>query len=101
MSRISAIKIFAVSAPNSLWTDDETMAIPFILAHICSAVSFRKREPDFEGIMVVVIGAGPAAIEITIDPILSAPSETETKWPLSNRNICREKFRSPEVMVFL
>ena len=50
----------------------------------CSAVSLRNNDSDFDGIIVVVIGVGPVAIDATIEPILLAPSVTETKNPLSN-----------------
>ncbi len=58
--------------------------MPFILVLIRSAVSFKKRASDLEGIMVVVIGVGPVAKDTTMDPNLLEPSVTETKYPFSN-----------------
>ena len=58
--------------------------MPLILVLILSAVSFRNRDSVLEGIIVVVIGLGPVAIETTIEPILLEPSVTETKYPFSN-----------------
>ena len=60
------------------------MAIPFIRTLMRSATNFRKRDSVLEGIIVVVIGVGPVAKEITIEPILLEPSVTETKYPFSN-----------------
>jgi hypothetical protein len=57
----------------------ETKAIPLILVLIRSAISFRKRASDLEGIIVVVIGAGPVANDTTMEPSLLIPSDTETK----------------------
>ncbi len=63
----------------------ETSATPRILVLIRSAVSLRNKDSDFEGMIVIVMGAaGPVAIDATMEPILLAPSVTETKNPLSN-----------------
>ena len=67
--------------------------MPFILVLIRSATSLRKRDSDREGIIVVVIGVGPVAIEATMEPILLDPSATEIKYPLSNFCIDKEKLR--------
>ena len=55
------------------------MAIPRILVLNFSAVSFRKRDSDLDGITVVVIGFCPTVSDTTIDPIFEVPSVTETK----------------------
>jgi len=65
-----------------------------------SAINFRKRDSDFDGITVVVIGFCPRVNETTIDPIFELPSVTETKYPLSNFKICKEKLRPPKSTVF-
>ena len=84
ISIISDIKAFAVLGSNSFWINAETNTIPCIRVLIRSAVSLRNNDSDFDGIIVVVIGVGPVAIDATIEPILLAPSVTETKNPLSN-----------------
>ena len=58
--------------------------MPRILVLIRSDTSFKKREVVLAGIIVVVIGVGPVAKEATMEPILLAPSVTETKQPFSN-----------------
>lgn len=97
---ISVIKAFAVSCSNSFCINDETMAIPLILVLMRSAISFKNSDPDLEGMMVVVTGVGPVAMEITMEPSLSPPSEIETKYPLENFKICKEKVRLSKTMVF-
>ena len=74
--------------------------MPLILVLILSAVNFRNRDSVLDGITVVVIGVGPVANETTIDPRLSEPSVIETKYPLSNLRIFKEKLRLSKLMVF-
>ncbi len=74
--------------------------MPCILVLIRSAINFKKRDSDFEGITVVVIGFCPVANETTIDPSLELPSVTETKYPFSKESICKKKLRPPKSMVF-
>lgn len=74
--------------------------MPFILVLILSAVNFRNRVSYLDGIIVVVIGVGPVANETTIEPNLLDPSVTETKYPLSNLIIFKEKLRLSKLMVF-
>jgi hypothetical protein len=74
--------------------------MPFILVLIFSAVNFRNKDSDLDGITVVVTAVGPLANETTIDPSLLYPSVTETKHPFSNLTICKEKLRLPKLMVF-
>jgi hypothetical protein len=74
--------------------------MPFILVLIRSAVNFRKRDSDLDGIIVVVTAVGPVANETTMDPNLLIPSVTETKYPFSNLIICKEKLRLSKLMVF-
>ena len=57
----------------------ETNAIPLILVLIRSDTSLRNSDSDLDGIIVVVIGVGPLAIEATMEPILLDPSDTEMK----------------------
>ena len=100
MSIISVISAFAVFGSSSVWANSDTMAIPFILVLILSAVSFKKRDSDFDGIIVVVTAAGPDAMETTIEPSFPAPSDTDTKYPLVNFKICKEKLRPSKAMAF-
>jgi hypothetical protein len=74
--------------------------MPFILVLILSAVNLRNIDSDLDGIIVVVIGVGPVAKDATIEPNLSLPSVTETKYPLSNFTIFKEKVRLSKFMVF-
>ena len=101
ISIISDIKAFAVSYSNSFWIDDETMEMPFICVLILSAINFRKRDSNFDGITVVVTGEGPEAKETTIAPSLSDPSDIDTKYPFSNFCTRREKLRPSKLTVFL
>ena len=78
----------------------ETTAMPLILVLIRSAVNFRKRDSDLDGIIVVVTAVGPVANETTMDPNLLIPSVTETKYPFSNLTICKEKLRLSKLTVF-
>ena len=78
----------------------ETTAIPFIRVLILSAINFRNKDSDLDGIIVVVIAVGPVANETTIDPNLLVPSVTETKYPFSNLMICKEKLRLSKLTVF-
>ncbi len=96
---ISAIRVFAVSCSISLCINDETIAIPLILVLMRSAINFKKRDSDFEGIIVVVIGDGPVAIDATIEPSRLSPSDTDTKYPLVNFKTCKEKVRLSKTMV--
>ena len=64
---------------NSFWINAETKAMPLIWVLIRSETSLRKRDSVLEGIIVVVMGVGPVAIEATMDPILLEPSATEIK----------------------
>ncbi len=74
--------------------------MPFILVLIRSAINFKKRDSDLEGMTVVVMGFCPAVNETTIDPNLELPSVTETKHPFSNFRICKEKLRPSQSTVF-
>ena len=58
--------------------------MPRTLLLILSAVSFRNRDSDLDGMTAVVIGTGPVAKEATKEPILLDPSDTDTKNPFSN-----------------
>ncbi|GFN41088.1 MAG: hypothetical protein YK1312THETA_540003 [Marine Group I thaumarchaeote] len=58
--------------------------MPLVLVLILSAVNFKKIDSVLAGITVVVTGVGPVDNETTIDPNLSEPSDTETKFPFSN-----------------
>jgi len=60
---------------------------------IRSATSLKNNDSVLEGIIVVVVGVGPADKETIMEPILSLPSVTETKYPLSNFWIFKEKLR--------
>ena len=73
------IKPFAVFDSKGFWINTETRVIPLMRVLILSETSFRKRDSDLDGIIVVVIGVGPVANETTIEPNLFDPSVTEMK----------------------
>jgi hypothetical protein len=85
---------------NSFLIKLETKATPLILVLIRSAISLRKRDSVLDGIIVVVMGDGPDDKEATIEPILFEPSVIETKYPLSNFKIDKEKFRLSKFTIF-
>ena len=62
------------------------MLMPFMLEDIRSDINFKKRDSDFAGIIVLVIGIESVPIDANIPPILSWSSDIETKHPLSKRN---------------
>ena len=101
ISIISDIKAFAVLFFNSFWIDEEIMEIPFTCVLMLSANNCRKRDSNFDGIIVVVTGEGPEASETTIAPSLSDPSDIDTKYPFSNFCTRREKLRPSKLTVFL
>ena len=51
---------------------------------IRSEINLKNKDSLLDGIIVVVVGVGPVAIDIVIEPILSLFSDTETKYPFSN-----------------
>ena len=75
--------------------------MPLVLVLIFSAVNFKKRDSVLAGITVVVTGVGPVDNETTIDPNLSEPSDTETKFPFSNFSTSTKKWRVSTSTVFL
>ena len=74
--------------------------MPLILVLILSAVNFRNKDSVLDGIIVDVTDVGPVAKETTMEPSLLEPSVIETKYPLSNFKICKEKFRLSKLTIF-
>ena len=52
--------------------------------NIQSEINLKNNDSFFDGIIVVVVGVGPVAKEIVIEPILSLSSEIDIKNPFSN-----------------